>query len=292
MKKILLTFILMYGSLNADLYNDGMQELIKKNYSKAMELLSKACDTKNGNACFTIGEMYSQGNGVKENNIKAVKYFREGCIKGNNLSCYFAGSRYSSNFYNTEDKKKAVEVYTIGCNNGDMSNCNVLAKQYQYGSGVKKDIHKAISLYKKVCENGDKNGCNNLATMYEYGNEAVSINGIKALEYYKKGFEADGNYYNYFQIGNMYYKGEIIKQNLSEAKNVFTKLCERVKKDNVFKNNGNMVKSCFYLGKIYTSKVKGNKQDKVKAKELFGMACDRGNKESCKEYKILNEQGI
>lgn len=35
----------------------------------------------------------------------------------------------------------------------------------------------------------------------------------------------------------------------------------------------------------------GVKQDKKRAKTLFGKACDGQENDGCKNYKILNEQG-
>jgi TPR repeat protein len=35
----------------------------------------------------------------------------------------------------------------------------------------------------------------------------------------------------------------------------------------------------------------GFRQNKSKAKQLFGKACDMRHQDGCKNYKILNEQG-
>ncbi|GAB1466468.1 hypothetical protein MASR2M54_19680 [Aliarcobacter cryaerophilus] len=38
--------------------------------------------------------------------------------------------------------------------------------------------------------------------------------------------------------------------------------------------------------------VRGVIQDKKRAKEYFGKACDGGDQKGCDNYKILNQQGI
>jgi len=48
---------------------------------------------------------------------------------------------------------------------------------------------------------------------------------------------------------------------------------------------------CLNLGVLYYNG-QGIRQNKSKAKELFGKACDGGHQNGCKNYKILNEQGI
>ena len=51
------------------------------------------------------------------------------------------------------------------------------------------------------------------------------------------------------------------------------------------------MKGCYNLGKAYSNGI-GVRQNKQKAKELFGKACDGGHQGGCKGYRILNEQGI
>jgi TPR repeat protein len=45
------------------------------------------------------------------------------------------------------------------------------------------------------------------------------------------------------------------------------------------------------LGVMYV-KGQGVRQDKSKAKMLFGQACDNGFQKGCDYYRILNEQGV
>ncbi len=47
----------------------------------------------------------------------------------------------------------------------------------------------------------------------------------------------------------------------------------------------------YYLGLMYYNGY-GVRQDKSKAKNLYGVACDGGVQESCNNYRILNEQGV
>ena len=49
--------------------------------------------------------------------------------------------------------------------------------------------------------------------------------------------------------------------------------------------------SCFNLGEMYREGF-SVRQDKSTAKELFGQACDLGLERGCRQYRILNEEGI
>ena len=53
---------------------------------------------------------------------------------------------------------------------------------------------------------------------------------------------------------------------------------------------GNVVAQ-YSLGVMYVYG-RGVRQNKPKAKELFGKACDGGDENGCHGYKILNDQGI
>lgn len=55
-------------------------------------------------------------------------------------------------------------------------------------------------------------------------------------------------------------------------------------------DRGNMV-GCSNLALMYYNG-DGVRQDKRKAKELYGKACDGGVMGGCKNYRILNEQGF
>jgi len=50
-------------------------------------------------------------------------------------------------------------------------------------------------------------------------------------------------------------------------------------------------KAQYNLGLMYDNG-RGVRQNKSKAKELFGQACDKGDQKGCDAYKFLNEQGV
>ena len=47
---------------------------VKKDYTKAAKLFSKACDGNNANACYNLGVLYESGKGGKS---LAIKYPQE-----------------------------------------------------------------------------------------------------------------------------------------------------------------------------------------------------------------------
>lgn len=67
--------------------------------------------------------------------------------------------------------------------------------------------------------------------------------------------------------------------NFAKAAEYFQEACE-----------GGYVGGCRNLGFMYVN-AQGVKQDKSKAKQLFGKACDMRLQQGCEAYRILNEQG-
>lgn len=63
--------------------NDG----ITKDYKKAMNLFSKACEKKDWSACTCLGECYELGKGVKENIKKANELYNQACDNGDDRGC-------------------------------------------------------------------------------------------------------------------------------------------------------------------------------------------------------------
>ncbi len=66
----------------ADDFFDGYVALEKKEYTKALELLSKSANQGNAQAQFFVGKIYDKGYGVTENDRTAIKWYRKAAKKG------------------------------------------------------------------------------------------------------------------------------------------------------------------------------------------------------------------
>jgi len=78
-----------------------------------------------------------------------------------------------------------------------------------------------------------------------------------------------------------------VKIDAKEAIKYYKKSCDNPTR----KQRSNSFSACNFLGKIYYN---GElvRQDRSKAKHYYGLACDGGIKEGCKQYRVLNELGI
>ena len=101
---------------------------------------------------------------------------------------------------------------------------------------------------------------------------------MQAVKWYKAAAEqgdADAQFY----LGNMYYKGQGVKQDYAQA----------VKWHKAAAKQGNARGQAF-LGVMYLFG-EGVPQNYQLAKEWFGKACDNGYQPACDLYRKLNEQG-
>ncbi|MDY5520204.1 tetratricopeptide repeat protein [Campylobacter lanienae] len=67
------------------LYDNG--EGVTQNYQKAAELWKKACDGGNPSACGALGTLYEGGKGLRQDYAIAKEYFGKACDLGNQLGC-------------------------------------------------------------------------------------------------------------------------------------------------------------------------------------------------------------
>lgn len=115
-----------------DAYYGGPDYLIVKK-DKAAEHFRKACDGNYAQACFMLGLLHSEGDGVNKDAAKANELFR-----------------------------KAGDLSRKGCdgNSKDASwDCRRLGTLYKHGLGVAADPARAKILYDKSCQLGDKEAC-------------------------------------------------------------------------------------------------------------------------------------
>ena len=77
----------IYGCFNAGKYfEDGVD--VKKDYLKAVEFYTKACDGGEAYACMILGNIYRDGKAViVQDSAKAAAYFKKVCEFGYSEGC-------------------------------------------------------------------------------------------------------------------------------------------------------------------------------------------------------------
>ena len=88
-----------------DLFNQGIKSQDKGDYAQAAKLFEKVCQMGSANACFNLGHLYLDGQGVKQNKTHAAKLYEKACNGGNTKSCFNLGNAY----FNGQVSNKTIQ---------------------------------------------------------------------------------------------------------------------------------------------------------------------------------------
>ncbi len=70
-----------------ELFNLGIKNYEKQDFSKARKYFEKACDLNNGGGCGALGMLYENGQRVEKNLIKVAYFYSKACKLGEQLAC-------------------------------------------------------------------------------------------------------------------------------------------------------------------------------------------------------------
>jgi len=247
---VLLVFAIPYTA-KADATSQEVEqtEQLLQSDDQVMQLHS-AAELGDANAMFTLGEIYSYGEGVTEDANIAVEWYLKASQSGHAEAMYELGDIYYFGKGVTEDTNEAIVWYTKAANAGNSESMYELGDMYRYGWGVKEDPNKAeewyskaISSYRKDAEAGNSNAMQNVAKMYENG-EGVTKDYTQALQWYIKAAEA-GNSDAMYRVGLMYENGKGIGKDYEQAKRWYKKAIE------LGNDEANMRLSVIFVKKYY-----------------------------------------
>ena len=147
------------------------------------------CNAGDADACFNLGQVYANGEGVAQDKAKAAQLFRKACDAGSSSGCNNLGFAYDSGAGVAQDKVKAAELFKKTCDAGDAHGCSNLGSAYAYGVGTTQDKAKAAHLYQKACDGGVAVSCIILGDIYALG-EGVAKDEARAAELFHKACDA------------------------------------------------------------------------------------------------------
>jgi TPR repeat protein len=125
------------------------------------------------------------------------------------------------------DHARAIKYLEQACAGHDQPACGTVGLLYVSGQGVKKDERRGASLLGSSCEAGYWPACGTLGQAYENG-AGVPQGESRAVEMYERGCEGGGtapNYYSCRQVGDLYFQGKYVKQDLERGRLLLQKAC-------------------------------------------------------------------
>lgn len=156
---------------------------------------------------------------------EAAKWHRQAAEKGYASAQYSLGLMYSDGEGVSQDDKEKVKWITKSAEQGFAAAQYNLAAIYYNAEGVTQDYGKALEWFRKSAEQGDADSQLNLGLMYRKA-KGVPQNHAEAFVWLKKSAEqgiADAQY----NLGVIYYNGEGVTADFAEAIVWFGKAAEQ-----------------------------------------------------------------
>ena len=249
---ITLILLLLCGFVNpanADLYDEAYAAYKNQEFTRAMEIWSSPELQDDSRAQFSLGRMYSKGEGVEVDGEKAVGYYQRAANLGHSPAQFNLGLAYYQGRGVETDIDQAVAWWQKAADNGhDAAQFNLGALLWQ-GDKVSKDQATAMKWFRTALHNGNQPAADFLYSLFEpmyseltenlkfYTNAAekpnLSLTGeggthkLAQQAYSEGGFEQafkywlplaeDGNYESQFMLGTLYENGQGVKKDFAKA---------------------------------------------------------------------------
>lgn len=173
------------------------------------------------------------------------------------------------------DRKLAFVWYEKAAMQDYLDAQTALSNAYFEGYGVAKNSEQGLFWLNKAVDFKDTNATFQLAQVYYFGMYGISPNTSKATELYLAAAKK-GHVISQFQIGLIYFQGNGLKKNVTEAVYWFEKSAAQ---GNVGAYNN--------LGYIYSENKDEISQDYSKATEYFRKAAEAGSGEGQRNLGIM-----
>ncbi len=256
-------------------YDQG--EGVERDERVASALYREACEASNAGACVLVGRMYRRGRGVGKDVFQAVEFANRACDMGSMPGCVDLGAMYEEGFGGHESSIRADALYRLACTSGFALGCHNLEVMYQKGRGVIQSDAQAVLLYQRACDDGHANACANLGLMYEYG-RGVPKNAERAKALFRQACDADETA-GCVNLNSIYVEALGFVKDKSEAVAHYRRSC-----------GAGDPEGCFALSVMFEDNQTVT-QDDARAEMLYRRACARGWAAGCSNLGLMYEYG-
>jgi TPR repeat protein len=223
---------------------------IAQNKAEAVKWIRKAAEQGHAEAQFFLSCLYCAGDGVEENVVEMAKWLKKAALRGHERAIKVLNDMEANVTAAHVPIQEAAEQ-------GDVEAQYELGICYGNGDGVEKDYAKAVYWWRHAAERGHAKAQYNLGIFY-YQGMGVEKNEEEGLKWLRKAAEQgeqwaiqmlhsietgyndpaqeaercrvaaeDGNPVAQFALGGLYYNGDGVEQDASEAVKWYRKAAEQ-----------------------------------------------------------------
>lgn len=184
---VLLCLSLFSATANAQsvqtLFERGMEAGNAGDYARAFELVRQAAEGGHAPAQYTLGSMYSFGQGIEPSRSEAMIWFERAASQDHPLALYNLGLYYDLGIGVAQDRTRALAWYRRGAAAGEPQAAYNAGHMMLTADGVARDAAEGLRLIEQSASAGTADAQASLGYIFEVG-YGVGKDPAKALDYY------------------------------------------------------------------------------------------------------------
>jgi TPR repeat protein len=200
------------------------------NSAEAVKWCRRAADRGFARAQWSLGRMYSEGNGVRKSTAEAIKWYRKAAEQGYVLAqttlgmMYYFGNDVIGNDV-SKDYDEALKWNRKAAAQGDASGQCMLGDAFENGHGVRQDYAESVAWYRKAAEQNCAIAQYDLARCYAKG-QGVAKDEVETVKWCRKAAEQD-DAEAHLMLGVCYDTGRGVAKDEVEAVKWYRKAAEQ-----------------------------------------------------------------
>ncbi len=181
------------------------------------------CDAGHAGSCYVLGSMLRDGVDGKKDWKRAVSLLSDACKGDHAEACRAAGVMYAAGHGAKKDAKRAHQMLTSSCDGGDALGCVELGKLML--DDEKLSSSDAQYVFRRACYGGEYEGCTWLGNMRQEGLGGMRSSPKMANKFYEKGCK-EGSALACYKLGLNTRSGAGTKKDKSKATELLDKACQ------------------------------------------------------------------
>ena len=276
MKKIFLSFLLLFSAPVMAGISEGINYFDNQQYAQALTEFKPQADKGNGQAQYYVAYMYLNGFGVIKDEKVGMQYLKNAVDQENGKAISLLAYLHSVGKIVELNKKKALELYLKAAEQEEDDAFLNLGVMYYTADGVPQDTEKAILYLEKVDLEDYPIVGRYMADIYQF--QKGDENQKKAKELYKLA-ASKGDLGSFHSLATIAYEGQSGVQNIEETINYYT-----------YAASQGYAPSQYALGILYDNGSGSNiVKDIILAYAWFTLAANQGLSPAIQAQKQLEE---
>ena len=176
----LMLFALLSTSLTqANTLEEAKQKLAEKDFAAAHAIYLSLANQNDAKACYNLGLMYQDGDGVAKNLDEAVKWYTKSANLGYKEAQYTLGALVFQRQIQTISYPQAVTYYEQAAQQGHVKSQLNLGMLYFRGDVIAQDLSAAVQWLSLAASNNNSEAQGYMAQLYQQG-AGVEQDTVKA----------------------------------------------------------------------------------------------------------------